>query len=547
MSKDFTRRAFLLLALKSISLLFLGCNFYRIQILFGSKYQLLSDKNRIRVNWIQPQRGLIRDRNNKPLVANAFSYQAYLLEDNLDQLNKILEKVDFLPKISNNKKKGDLLLASNLTWQEVVKIESDLYLHQVISIREYYKRLYLYDKLLGYITGYLGLPDKKLDQILVGKNGIEMTYDQELRGKFGLERIEVNALGKKVRELDEEPSKEGSNIKLSLDITLQARLSSLSQEAIQIVLDIKTGGILALLSPPGYDPNIFTDGLSNKAWDDLIQSPEKPLINRAIASLYPPGSTFKMVTLLAILSSGIEAKESVFCSGEMKIGNRTLHCWRRGGHGYINAYNSLEHSCNIYFVTQAMKAGMESINKVSRQLGFGEKTGIELPFEASGFIPTKEWKKDKYKKNWTPGDTANLAIGQGYSLATPLQLTVMTALLASGKKIKPSLLFDNEQKFSKLSRIREADLDLVRFGLYNVMRQHHNNPMEIAGKTGTAQVISKRDGQGKFKEHSIFVGFAPYHDPRFAITTLVENAGWGRDKALPLTKEAFKIVFDLIT
>ena len=237
----------------------------------------------------------------------------------------------------------------------------------------------------------------------------------------------------------------------------------------------------------------------------------------------------------------------MFCSGEMKIGNRVLHCWKKGGHGYIHAYNALEHSCNIYFVTQGMKAGVEVISKVALQLGLGDKTGIELPFEAAGLIPNKIWKKQKYNKSWTPGDTANLAIGQGYALTTPLQLTLMTGLLASGKKIQTSLLYKNIQNFPKLHRIKEADLDLVRFGLYNVMRQHHNNSMEIAGKTGTAQVISKRDGQGKFKEHSVFVGFAPYQDPRFAITTLVENAGWGRDKALPLTKEAFKIVFDLIT
>jgi penicillin-binding protein 2 len=546
MSKNFTRRALLLLGIKSFFLGLLGINFYRIQIISGSKYQLLSDKNRIRVNFIQPQRGLILDSKGEALVANAFSYQAYLLEENLDQLETVIAKEQSFARVKiNHKKKGDLLLSSNLKWEDVMKIESDLYLNQIIMIKQSYKRVYLYGKLLGYITGYLGLSDKDQEQIQVGKNGLEMTYDKSLRGEFGLEKIEVNALGKKVRELEEEPSKEGSNLHLTLDLALQQKLSDLSQEAIQIVLDIKTGGILALLSPPGYDPNLFTEAISGKDWDTFIQSPDKPLVNKAIASLYPPGSTFKMVTLLAILASGLEAKESVFCSGEMKLGNRIVHCWKKSGHGYINGYNALEHSCNIYFVTQGMKAGIEAIKKVASQLGLGEKTGIELPFEASGLIPDKNWKISKYKKPWTPGDTANVTIGQGYTLVTPIQLTLMTSILASNKKINLTLLKGEDKVFPKLSRVREADLDLVRFSLYNVMRNdHQKNSMEIAGKTGTAQVISKRDGQGKFKEHSIFVGFAPYHNPRYVITTLVENAGWGRDTALPLTIEAFKLLLN---
>ena len=555
MRKDkerFTRRALFLILLKAIFFGILGINFYRLQILSKNKYQLLSDKNRIRINILQAPRGIITARDGEMIATNAFTYNLSIdssLERQpiIDELTKFCDIVQNISKVET-KYQSSITLCTGLNLDQIAKIESNMKINSLVKINQSYKRVYQYKALTGYITGYTGLQSKEelndndfKGNFPVGKNGLEMEFDELLQGKHGVQKVEVNAFNRIVREISLDESTQGETLKTSIDLNLQSRIAEINEghRGIYLVMDIESGQILAMYSTPGYDPNLFTDGIKTNDWKKLISDPEKPMMNRAISSLYPPGSTFKMITLLAILNLGISPHENIFCTGQYQIGTRTLHCWKKYGHGKINAYNALENSCNIYFAVQSMKCGIDAIRKVAKEFGLGEKTGIELPFEATGLIPDKNWKMKKYKKAWTIGDTVNVSIGQGYTLTTPIQLITMAARIASEKIIKPTIIMSNNE-FSQISN--RQHLQIIRDGMYNVMKKHHWENLGIAGKTGTAQVISKRDAKGKYGDHSSFIGFAPYNGPKYAVLTIAENAGWGSETALPITKEIFRFL-----
>ncbi len=551
-NQKFTRRALVLMYFKGFLSLILGINIYNIQILSGSKYTVLSDKNRIRINILQPQRGLIIDRNDNVLIDNVFSYTASIPTDLYKNIDEILAELKPICKTlqikDSNQHQSQIILCNNLKWDQVAKIESNIKINQIVKINQSYKRIYIYSNLLSYITGYVGIPSKKdvensnTNDFIIGKDGLEMSCEEFLKGTYGIQKVEVNAFGKTIREISTQTSVQGEMVKTSIDLKLQQKIAEINENnrGIHIAIDLKTGEILGMYSSPGYDPNLFTDGIKANEWNKLMKDPEKPLINKSILSLYPPGSTFKMITLLAILKAGIPVTESVLCSGEINIGRRVLHCWKKHGHGYVNGYNALENSCNIYFAVQGMKAGVDMITSVAKVFGLGSKTGIELPFESAGLMPSKQWKKRQKNQPWTFGDTVNISIGQGDILTTPIQLALMTARIASGKFIKPTILCNQNHSFSEIDEIKPSHLQIVRDGMYNVMKNHHWENLKIAGKTGTAQVISRRDAKGKFKDHSMFVGFAPYDAPKYAVVSIAENAGWGSDTALPITKKIFR-------
>lgn len=554
--QQISRRSFFLIFCKLILWSILGLNFFRIQILSGAKYKILSDRNRFRMNILQAPRGLITDRNGEVLVCNAFTYNLSAdLEKDLPTIIKEVESIcnvkQCLPNIEKQyKSQSPIVLCTNLSWDQIAKIESNIKINEQIKINQSYKRVYLYDKLTGYITGYTGLPSKselenKEKKFLVGKNGLEMSFDDHLQGKHGAQKVEVDAFNKTIREVSSHQSIQGKVLRASIDIRLQKQLFEVNEDrkGIYIAMDVCSGEVIGMYSTPGYDPNSFTDGIRSKDWNEIMMNKDKPMINRAICSLYPPGSTFKMITLLAILNAGISPSATVYCSGEHRIGTRILHCWKKHGHGYINAYNALANSCNIYFAVQGINCGIEAIAQTAREFGLGKRTGIELPFEADGLMPNKEWKLQQRKKSWTVGDTVNASIGQGYILATPIQLLVMTARLASGKCINPTLVASNKS-FETINGVKH--LDIIREAMYNAMHNHHWEKLNIAGKTGTAQVISKRDAKGKFGDHAMFVGFAPYASPRYAVMSIVENAGWGSETALPITKKIFRSIFELL-
>ena len=548
----FTRRALFLMLCKAFFIGILGINFYRLQILSRDKYKLLSDKNRIRINIINATRGIISDRNGIVIATNDFIYN--LSVDTNQELKPIIDELQKFCNIISDTSKSDIRYHSNitlckdLTWEQIAKIESNIKINSLVKINKSHKRLYPHGAFVGYITGYTGLLSKdELHEndlkrnILVGKNGLEMEFDVQLQGKHGVQKVEVNAFNRIVKEISYDESTQGNTLISSIDLHLQKKIAAIHGDnpGINLVMDISNGEMLAIYSTPGYDPNLFTDGIKTKDWHRLINDPEKPMLNRAISSLYPPGSTFKMITLLSILNSGIVPEDSIFCTGEYKIGTRILHCWKKSGHGRVNAYNALQESCNIYFAAQSIKCGINSIVDFAKKFSFGEKTGIELPFEAAGLVPSKDWKLKRYNKVRTIGDTVNVSIGQGYTLATPIQIITMVARIASGKTIKPTILLSKDNDFHQM---HIKHLQLIIDGMYKVMRNHNWEKLGIAGKTGTAQVISKRDAKGKYGDHSIFVGFAPYYAPKYAVLTIAENAGWGSETALPITKEIFKLL-----
>lgn len=544
----FTRRALLLMLCKSFFIGILGINFYRLQILSSDKYQLLSDKNRIRINIIQAARGIITDRNGQIIATNTSIYNL-IVDTNqevqfiVDELKKFCHVVPDISK-ANQRHDSHITLCKDLTWEQISKIESNIKINSLIKINQSHKRVYPYGALVGYITGYSGImsKDELSDNrnIIVGKNGLEMEFNEQLQGKHGVQKVEVNAFNRIVKEISLDASIQGTTLKSSIDLNLQQKIAEINgdKRAINLVMDISNGEMLAIYSTPGYDPNLFIDGIKTTDWNRLMNDPEKPMLNRSICSLYPPGSIFKMITLLSILNYGISPDEAIYCSGEYKIGTRILHCWKRSGHGLVNGYNALQESCNIYFAAQGIKCGINSIFELAKKFGFGEKTGIELPFEATGLIPNKDWKLKRYNRPWTIGDTVNVSIGQGYTLATPIQIITMAARIASGKAIKPTMVIcENDY-----SEINIKHLQIIRDGMYNVMRNHHWENLGIAGKTGTSQVISRRDAKGKHRDHSMFVGFAPYDAPQYAVLTIAENGGWGAETALPITKEIFRFL-----
>lgn len=553
MKQQITRRAFFLMFCKAVLCTLLGLNFYRLQVLSSDKYKLLSDKNRIRVNILEAPRGLILDRNGVIIATNEFIYN--LSVDSNQELQKILPEIGKICDKTNESKTsntGRIIICEELNWEQVSKIESNIKINDFTKINQSYKRVYTYGKICSYLTGYTGLPSKNeqiehslKNDFVIGKNGLEMYFDESLQGRHGVQKVEVNAFNKVVNQISYEESTQGESLKTSIDVELQKKIAEINEDrrGIYIATTIDNGQVLAMYSTPGYEPNLFTGGIKSHDWNNIMSDPEKPMINRAIASLYPPGSTFKMITLLAILNSGISPNDSVYCSGTHQIGTRTFHCWKKYGHGYVNAYNALENSCNIYFAVQGMKCGIESISKIAGIFGLGKETGVELPFEAKGLIPTKKWKLNKYKKSWTPGDTVNISIGQGFALVTPIQLAMMTARIASGMLVEPTLLISDNKTYDEINL---DHLDIIKSSMYNVMKNHHWEGLDIAGKTGTAQVISKRDAKGKYGDHSMFVGFGPYHSPKYAVVSIVENAGWGADTALPITKEIFRNLYEMI-
>jgi penicillin-binding protein 2 len=419
------------------------------------------------------------------------------------------------------------------------------------------KRFYTNGIKTAHLTGYIGSPTESdlakfpslnYNDFVIGKNGVEKVLDEALRGYPGVKKIEVDALGTQIRELSNTPPIPGKTLKLSIDLELQDYISEVlgTNAGTVVVLNIKTGELLALYSSPSYDPNLFIGGISTQDWEALVSNPNTPLINKAISSAYPPGSTFKLVTAAAALEYGIPADYKVFCNGQHKVGNRIFHCNRKSGHGYVDIKFAIAQSCNVYFYTVAEKIGMKNLAKAAHALGLGSKTDIELPYEAKGNIPEPTWKILKFRQNWTLGDTVNASIGQGFILTTPIQLAVMAANIASGKQVKPTILYqETPQNFQDLS-FDARHISTLKLGMFMVFNHHQGNgykgrindpSFQLCGKTGTAQVISSRVAKKKHHvDHGLFMGFAPYHDPTYAISVIIEHGSWGAGSALPIAK-----------
>ena len=591
-NKIFNRRVFILGIGQSILTSFLLLRLGYLQIWKHNQYSIQADSNRIRALINPAPRGIIFDRHGLPLAKNESNFRLLIylgkkhnLNQTIDKLSEILDlteqqKQGFYNKIKAGKRKNVVSLIDNLNWHDLAKIESSSHLLPAISIESGIIRKYPYPYETAHFLGYVSLPSEKQIEKLptdnltaennknlfmhpdfrIGSFGIEKTFDNALRGEYGIKYVEVNVHEVPLRTLDYKQYNEGSRINLTINFNLQkfvtARIKNDSASA--VVIDVKTGEILAYASSPSFDPNNFVEGVSKEYWQQLTSDPKKPLNNKPISALYAPGSTFKLMVALAALENGYNPDNYVFCNGSYQLGKRTFHCWKEGGHGSLNLTDAIMHSCNTYFFTLANQIGYEKIVAMAKKFGYAEKFDISLSGVKAGLLPNEDWKQKVFKEPWVKGDTLNTAIGQGNVLASPLQMAIITARIANGGiPIKPYLIRNNNifKQFDALQNqplINKQHLKIVQEGMKKVVNQPGGTAygkrieltgFEMAGKTGTSQVISKREREMTKEEtiayanHAIFVGYAPIHDPQYAIAVVVEHGKSGSMAAAPIAKD----------
>lgn len=574
-NKVFTRRAMILGMIKLSLFGVLSLRFGYLQIFSNSRYKNIAAKNSMKIIIIPAVRGILLDRHDNVMTENITNYALMLdLTDNINpketigKIESILQYQTQISKISLKKaiqttdRNSYILIQDNLSLKDILLLEENNDL-QGIYIVQNRKRYYKNSTCIAHITGYVGrVTAVEIEQsakpfyyknLTVGKSGVEKQFNDILLGEVGARKIEVNAKGRFMKEVSAQPPVDGKNVKLSIDFHLQQivaeKLANISGST--VVIDALSGHVLALHSTPTYDPNLFVGGVQSAYWTALQQDKNKPLINKSIAAVYPPGSIFKIVTALAILKAGIDPSRRVLCTGEYRYGNRKFRCWKECGHGLMNLHDAIMHSCNVYFYTLSMSCGgIESMREIASKLGFGERTRIELPAEAKGFLPSQEWIDTKLHHKWSFGDMINSSIGQGYILTTPIQLCLALAKIATGADVKPTLLYSAQNVAYEKLNIPPEHLQIVRNGLYGVFnepqgtgynKRFYDPNYVIYGKTGTAQVASqsKRNQNLAYtlRDHGLFAGYVTLPDQKvYAISTVVEHGGWGSGSALPIAK-----------
>jgi penicillin-binding protein 2 len=594
--RTFTRRAALLgggqLALFSA----LAGRLYYLQVLNADQYALLADENRINYRLLPPDRGRIVDRHGVPLARNSPTYRVLVVREQTADLRATLRALsrlialpetriqEVIAEAQAHRSFVPVTVREDLDWTEVARISIHSPDLPGVTLVSGLVREYPAGELTAHVLGYVapvaeqeltGDPLLELPEFRIGKNGIEKLYDQELRGQAGLVRFEVNALGREIKQLYREDGEAGHDLRLTIDLDLQryvhARLN-LEPSASAVVLDVRTGEVLALASLPTFDPRAFTNGLGEETWRAWTSNPKAPLVNKAIAGQYPPGSTFKMMVALAALESGAAGPDhEVVCPGFMQLGRSRFHCWRPYGHGKLTLVDAIAQSCDVYFYDLARKVGVDAIAEMARRFGLGQRLNIDLPGERAGLVPDRAWKLATRGVPWQKGETLVVGIGQGFMQATPLQLAVMTARIANGSQaIRPWLArppggTDGEAQVPPLG-VSEWALRFVREGMHRVINGERGTAREarlpnagiaMAGKTGTSQVrrISRTERQSgvrknedkpwEERDHALFVAFAPYREPRYAIAVVVEHGGSGSKAAAPIARDIMAKALEL--
>jgi penicillin-binding protein 2 len=591
--KTFSRRSIVLFGGKILLLSGLVGRMYYLQVVESEKYKTLADENRISLKLIAPKRGRILDRFGRPMAINQQNYRVMLVPENtkdikfsLAQLGKIIPITDHditrvKREIKRRRRFLPIILRENMDWNDVARIEVNAAELPgiVIDVGEsrYYPDGNEVASVLGYVSGVsekdlTGDPLLELPGFRIGKAGMEKVHDLALRGKSGTTQVEVNAFGRQIRELDRQEGQPGAETWLTIDMELQKFVAKrLGDEAASaVVMDVHTGEVLTLVSTPSFDPNAFNRGLSRSEWKALASNPRTPLNNKAIAGQYAPGSTFKMVVALAALEKGIVTPNTKhFCSGELELGDSTFHCWKKHGHGAMDMVSAIMQSCDVYFYEIAKRTGIDRISAMAQRMGLGHVLDIELSGERKGLMPTRAWKKKAKRVSWQQGETLLAGIGQGFILATPLQLAVMTSRLVNGgKAVLPHLtrnVVPNAEEpgppiileFEEIG-IHPPHLDLMRKAMAAVSNSPYGTAyrsrikepdLQYGGKTGTVQVrrISKaerevgvkknKDLEWRERDHALFVGYAPLETPRYAVSIVVEHGGGGSSTAAPIAKD----------
>lgn len=555
-------------------------SFWKIQILDHKKYWKQSEANRIREMTMAPQRGLIKDRNGEILATNIASFKVSIIRENCRDFEESCQKVSTLlelepevlkeriDKFKNLPLFQPVVVKDNLSIEEVSKVKARTMEFPELIIQSEPKRYYPYKSLAAHVIGYLqeispvemrSLYKDREQGDLVGKTGIEREYEERLVGRKGRILEVVDSVGREREEISRIDPTPGEDISLTVDFRLQKKAEELleGREGAVVVLKPDNGEILALASFPTFDPNKFINRFTPDEWMDLIQSPEFPLENRAIRGLYAPGSIFKLVLALGALESKIVNEwKTYYCSGSIRLYGHPRACWFRGGHGSMNLYDGIKNSCNIYFYQIGKTMGINQIAHYARMLGFGEKTGVDLPGEKIGLVPDPDWKKRVRKEPWYPGETISVSIGQGPITVTPLQVAVYTACIANrGKRVNPYLY-----KRKTLLReetdpvaIQKDTFEKVIRGMWRSVndggtgRGSRVEEFNVCGKTGSTQVVSSTTAEKLglkskiVKTHSWFTGFAPKDNPQIVVTVLVEYGGMGGATAAPIARELFHL------
>ncbi|MFO0996445.1 MAG: penicillin-binding protein 2 [Alphaproteobacteria bacterium] len=595
--KSFSRRAALLMGGKLALFGVIGARMYQLQVIEAERYSTLSDDNRINLQLIPPPRGRFVDRYGEPLAFDRQNYRVSLVLEKAGSARAVLETLaNVLPltdhelarivrEIERGRRFMPIVVRENLAWDEVAAIEVNAPDLPGVLIDVGRTRYYPYAEAMAHVLGYVGAASEadqdgdallRLPNFPVGKDGLERRHEHSLRGTAGLSQIEVNAFGRVIRELSREEGIPGREVTLSLDLEIQkfAYERFGEESGALVVMDVNTGEVIALVSVPGFDPNAFAGGIKSDLWRGLLNHPRTPLINKAIAGQYAPGSTFKGVVALAALEAGISPSSGVVCTGSLAFGDTAFHCWKKEGHGAVAMEQAIMKSCDIFFYETARKIGIDKIAEMAKRFGLGRPAAIELPGEKAGVIPSRDWKMATYHQPWANGETLVAGIGQGYVLATPLQLAVMASRLANGgKAVTPRLTREVRGLEDGTAALREFDsmgispqaLEIVHRGMeavvntpggtaYNTARLDDPSMM-IAGKTGTSQVrrISAAErvtGVKKneelpwhMRDHAVFIAYGPVDSPRYAIAVLVEHGGGGSRAAAPIAKDVMRLVF----
>jgi len=586
-----TRRALLIGTAQFALMGGLALRMRSLQIEQSEEYRLLAEENRINIRLLPPARGLIYDRDGRIIADNEQNYRIVLIREDAGDVDQVLEKLGSLITLDPDRIEKareemarrspfvPVTVAERVTWDEIARVTVNAPALPGVLPEVGLSRHYPLGSDLAHVVGYVGpVSDYDLNRIddqdpllqiprfQIGKTGVENKLERALRGSAGTQQIEVNALGRVMRELERREGNPGADIQLTIDSRLQsyveARLEG--ESASTIVMDVETGDLLACASAPSFDPNLFVRGISVPDWNALNEDPYRPLAAKAVQGTYPPGSTFKMITALAAYEEGlIEPEETVFCGGYVEVSGNRFHCWKPGGHGNINLHESLKQSCDTFYYEICQRVGIEKISEMAKRFGLGMQHEIPLSAVAAGLAPDRDWKMRVRGTQWRVGDTVNVSIGQGDVLASPLQLAVMTARLATGRSVTPRLIHSVDGIETPSGRgapmgINENALRRIRAALDDVSNHNRgtayasritDSDMRLAGKTGTSQVrritqaerdagiSANEDLPWERRDHALFVSFAPFDNPRFAVAVVVEHGGSGSGAAAPIARD----------
>lgn len=608
--KLFTRRTVVMAGLQGGLMAVLFGRLYYLSVVESERYSMLAEENRIDLRLLAPERGLITDRTGILLARNRQNYRVVLVpeqtsrgrtrrrsellahvEVTLDKLGQLIplsdhDRARVLRDASRRRSFMPITVVENLTWEQFARVNVNAPDIPGITPEVGETRFYPHYDTFSHVVGYVGSVserdlDRESDPVLelpgfrIGKLGVERLFEQDLRGLAGTSRVEVNAVGRVIREVQRDSGTPGENLSLTLDASLQefSKLRMGNETGAIVVMDVETGEVIVSCSTPGYDPNQFVLGVSHTAWRELNEDVHTPMVNKAVTGLYSPGSTFKMMVLLAGLDAGlIDPNERVFCTGHTDLGSHRFHCWKRGGHGWMDMHDSLKHSCDVYYYEMSKRIGIDRIAAMSKRFGLGVKPELPMSAVREGLMPNKDWKRAVLDEPWHVGETLNASIGQGQVTITPIQLAIMTASIANGKnvvkpvivrshngQIYPNVNVDNPE----LLNIRPQHMKLIQDAMYGVVNEQGGTALRsaipkeeggMAGKTGTVQVkrITRAEREAglrtheekpwHLRDHALFVGYGPIENPKYAISVVIEHGGSGSKAAAPVASDILREV-----